>query len=146
MPNNTHHKGTIYKQQPTSTGQVMYVSTGCKVVDENVSTAGSTLSTTFKSNGFSVISSTHVCTLAAGSKGDVKEILFQGTTLQMALKTAGGMTINNSTDDVITVLLGTTKAKEIGAVAKLTAASTAKWWLDMSYGSSDITVTLSSAT
>ena len=146
MADPTYHSASIYKTHLTSTGQIQNVSTGCTIRDENVATSGSTLSTTFKNNGLSVISTTHVCTLGAPAKGVRKDIIFTGSTLQMALKMGGSATINNSTDDVVTVTLGTTKAAQIGQKMTFFGLSTAKWWLGTAIGTSDVSITLSSAT
>lgn len=144
MYDETYQSGTIYKVQPSSSGQVEVCSTGCKRIDENIRST-TAASTAIKTYGFNVINCTAPNTLSSPQLGDRVEILFTGTTKAMKLK--GGLaTFNNSTDDVLSVTLGTTKAKGLGLMVVLKAASTVKWWLGVAPQSSDITITLSSAT
>lgn len=145
MADASFHSATIYRTQPTSTGHLGYVSTGCAWIDENVATAKSTAATTFKNHGLSVVGTTIPNLVAAPQKGIIKDVLFYGTTKAMKLKASTGVTINNATDTVVTVTLGTTKLKEIGCPMRLVGMSTSKWWLLMS-PSTSVTVTLASAT
>jgi len=133
----------INRLQPTSSGQIQRVSTGCAVRDLNIikSTAGSTA---IKNHGVTFINTTVVRVIEAPCLGCRKDIIFQGTTKAMVIKTAGAK-INNSTDSVLQVTLTSATGKLRGYRVVMFGASTALWYAGIQ-GAPLTTVKLSSAT
>lgn len=133
----------INQLQPSSSGQIQRVSTGCAIRDFNVvkSTAGSTA---IKNHGVVFINTTHVRTIAAPCLGCRKDVIFQGTTKAMVVKTNGAK-INNSTDSVLQVTLTSATGKLRGYRVVMYGASTVLWYAGIQ-GAPLVTVKLSSAT
>lgn len=142
----SYHLRTIYRQQPSSSGQLMTISTGCTVYDQNV--GKSTAAATLKNHGFTVLapSAATVFTLAAPVKGCVKEILTYSTQV-IKIKTQTGGSINGSTLQNTFAISATTKLNEQGVYIKFVGASTVAWY-GIVCGQSTLKtpVTLSSAT
>lgn len=124
----SHQPGTIYRQQPTSTGQLMIVSTGAAIRDQSV--VVSTAAGTIKNHGLSVLapSAATVFTLQAPALGCRKEILTYST-LVLKVKTAStGHKINGSTATKVYAISATTKLIKQGVMIKLIGASTVAWY------------------
>jgi hypothetical protein len=125
----SHHPGTIYRAQPTSTGAIMVVSTGAAIRDQNV-VVHTTLSLTLKNHGLSVLNPAAAArfTLAAPVKGCKKEILCY-TTLANKVKThSTACTINNTTNKTFTFgSTGIALARQ-GVMIELTGGSTVNWY------------------
>lgn len=123
----TGYNSLINRRQPSSSGHIMEVSTGCAIHDFNIaaSTAGSTA---IKNHGVTVINTTHVRLIETPTSGCEKTLIFHGTTKAMVVRTIGA-TINNSTDDVLQVTLTSATGKHKGFTAKLYGLSTAKWYM-----------------
>lgn len=143
----TYIKGTIYREQQSSTGQLMKVSTGCSVHDENVglSTAASTA---IKNHGVTIINTTHVRLIETPVKGCRKTIIFHNSTKAMKFRTISA-TINNSTDDVVTCTFTSSTGMKRGVELNLFGQSTAQWYMGVGCnvaGAGGVTLKLSSST
>lgn len=124
-----HHPGTIYRQQPTSTGAIMVVSTGAAIYDQNV-VSHTTLSLTLKNHGLSVLNPTTKArfTLAAPVKGCRKEI-FCYTTLANKVKThSTACTINLTTNKQINFASTGIALARLGVMIELVGESTVNWY------------------
>lgn len=143
MADATVHSGIIALGQPSSSGHTMNVSTGCTVFDENVSL--STAAGAVKNHGVTICNTTNVRVVDAPVKGVRKKMIFMGTTKGAYLRTGGGATINNSTDDVLAVTLASTIAATHGYPIELFGYSTAQWYMG-ACPSTSVTLALSSST
>jgi hypothetical protein len=143
----SHQPGTIYRMQPTSTGQLMVVSTGATLIDQNVSKS-TAAAVTLKNHGLSILapSALGVFTLAAPVLGCRKEVLTYST-LVLKVRTQTGGSINGSTLRNTFAISGTTKLTKQGVMIKLIGASTKAWYASV-IGQSTLKtpVTLTSAT
>lgn len=142
----SYSQNTLVMRQPSSSGQIMDVTTGCSIRDKNVSVStGGNIS----NHGFTVVNTTVVSVVAAPVLGCRKEILFQGTTKQMAIRTAGA-TINNSIDDVVLVTLTSATGAQRGYGITLHGASSSLWYMNAGAAGrstqSQATVSLTSTT
>lgn len=144
----SHQPGTIYRMQPTSTGQQMVVSTGCGITNQNIvkSTAAST---NIKNCGISILapSAASVFILGQPYKGCQKTIITHST-LVMKVKThAAGCKINGSTATKCYSIALTTINNQLGAKIDLVGYSTMEWYgVAVSLTSKANPITLTSAT
>jgi hypothetical protein len=137
----------INRIQPSSSGQIEEVSTGCAVHDKNIvlSTAASTA---IKNHGVCVINTTHVRVIEAPVKGCRKTVVLFNSTLAMKFRTAGA-TINNSTDDVVTCTFTSSTGTIKGVELNLYGYSTSQWYMGVGptvSGAGGVTLKLSSST
>jgi hypothetical protein len=128
--------------------RVLTISSG-PFLDENVgeSTAASTGIVNYGVTRLRNTTSEGVWVLNAPVLGSKKTIIVSNTTKIFHIKTSGA-TINNSTDDVLTITPSTIM-KELGIGVNLYGASTAQWYMVNDVGninSSQVTVTLTSTT
>lgn len=135
---------TIYREQASSSGHLMKVSTGCAILDENIAKS-TAASTAIKNHGVTVINTTHPRRLEAPVEGCVKHLIFYGTTKAMKVTTIGATINTASTDDVITVTLTSSTAKWRGAEVTLYGASASQWYMGAA-SMTFATVKLSSST
>lgn len=143
----SHHNGSIYREQLSSTGHKLVVSTGCSIKDENVvlSTAASTA---IKNHGLCVINTTHPRLIETPVKGCKKTVIFYGSSKAMKFRTIGA-TINNSTDDVVTCTFTSSTGMKRGIELNLYGQSTSKWYMGVGpavTGAGGVTLKLSSST
>lgn len=143
----TFHKGTIYKEQPSSSGHSMFVSTGCSIKDENVALS-TAASTAIKNHGVTAINTTHVRLIETPVKGCQKTVIFFGSSKAMKFRTISA-TINNSTDDVVTCTFTSSTGMKRGVEVSLYGQSTAQWYMGVGpnvAGAGGVTMKLSSST
>ena len=124
----SHQPRTIYRQQPSSTGQIMVASTGCAWRDENIGV--STALATLKNHGFSVIraGAAGVYTLANPVKGCIKDILVLSTYVVKIRLNTTTHKINNSTATRVFSVTNTTKWDHIGLGIRMVGLSTNSWY------------------
>jgi hypothetical protein len=131
MPDVTHHSRTIYKTQPSSSGQIEYVSTGCAQLDENI--VKTTALATLKNYGVSILSATAPVSyvLAAPRKG-VSKVIRNMTTHATKIKGSTGHTVRFGTSKatVINFAAATTKMKAHGRGVALRGFSTVQWYIE----------------
>ena len=125
-----YHPNTIIMEQPSSSGQIQRVQSGCAIYDENVAT---TTSTSITNHGFTVINTTKVHTLDAPTSGCIKRILMLPSSGEKArVKTGSTAIFFNSSDDnshCLNVKSESSKASKFGYPVTLVGASTSQWWV-----------------
>jgi hypothetical protein len=143
----TGYMNLINHKQPSSSGQLMDVSTGCAVHDKNIALS-TAASTGLKNHGVTVINTTHPRYIEAPIKGCHKVLIFKDTTKAMKVRTLNAL-INNSTDDVVTVTFTSSTGMKRGLKLDLYGYTTALWYMGVGpavAGAGGVTVKLSSST
>ena len=137
----------IIMKQPTSSGMLQEISTGCAVHDKNIALS-TAASTGIKNHGVTVINTTHPRYIEAPVEGCKKTVVFVGTTKAMKFRTLNAF-INNSTDDVVTCTFTSSTGMKRGIELNLYGASTVLWYMGVGpsvAGAGGVTLKLSSST
>jgi hypothetical protein len=139
MSDTGYRPGTIYRHQASSSGQLMTISTGCAVLDNNIDKSTSTALS--RNHGVHVINTTKMVTLAHPVKGCRLDIVLQPTSGKGQHFKTGSTAIfinsSNGKDFIVTVAFGSSSVSisNHGFRVALFGQSTKQWYAGLNLGS-----------